>query len=384
MSASAAQLSSDLLATIQAEHPRLVRFCRHLTGDPNAAEDLAQETLLIAWQKRHTITDIDGLAYWLTAIARNCCRAWGRRHRRDLSRCVDVEPLDASPGDLDDQVAHDGDVTVELEREELATLLDQAMALLPAETRTLLVQHYLDAQPQGELAARFDLAPGTVAVRLHRGRLALRRALLDNFPEQAAAYGFVPTPQDRWQRTHLWCFRCGKHRLLGQHDREQGVLRFRCPEPCTFVGTDLTHSQLPFLRQVKAYKPAFKRVLQDIHAYYLQNAEPGTVPCRRCGRRLPLQVGTPPHLPLHTDAIYAWCEHCRLGPGAESWFSLAQSVPAVLAFWQAHPRMRALPVRLLEQAGCPALATGFESVTDAARIEVFFARHTFQVIHVET
>ncbi len=45
------------------EQPRLVRFCSCLTGDSYAAEDLAQETLLIAWRQRHKVTDPSGFTY---------------------------------------------------------------------------------------------------------------------------------------------------------------------------------------------------------------------------------------------------------------------------------------------------------------------------------
>ena len=35
---------------LAAERPRLVAFCAHLSGSWDAAEDLAQETLLEAWR----------------------------------------------------------------------------------------------------------------------------------------------------------------------------------------------------------------------------------------------------------------------------------------------------------------------------------------------
>jgi RNA polymerase sigma-70 factor (ECF subfamily) len=65
-----------------AERARLVRLCAVLTGDAEAAEDFAQETLLEAWRHRHKLTDTCGADRWLTAIARNVCLRWGRRPRQ--------------------------------------------------------------------------------------------------------------------------------------------------------------------------------------------------------------------------------------------------------------------------------------------------------------
>ena len=378
MSAQPTQNITRFLGMIQNEQPRLIRFCQYLTGDNQAAEDLAQETLLIAWQKQEEITDPGGLAHWLTAIARNVCQNWLRRRSREQQ--YQIKPVQPPEGQftIEDMLADDFDVTVALERDELATLLDRAMGLLPAETRSLLMQHHLNSLPQTELAERFGLSSGNVAVKLHRGRLALRQVLLENFREDATAYGFVSAAQDVWQRTHIWCFQCGEHRLLAQHDRQAGVLCFKCPE-CNLS----TYSERPFLRQMKAYKPAFKRILADVHDYYLMSDESGVVPCFRCGLPVRLRLGTPPNMPNHHNAIYAWCTHCGTGHGAESWMSLAHSVPNVRQFWQAHPRMHVLKAQTIERDGHPAVITGFKSLTNANRITVIFDLNTFQILHIE-
>jgi DNA-directed RNA polymerase specialized sigma24 family protein len=45
---------------LPAEHARLVRLCTHLTGDRDAADDLAQETLIEAWRQQHKLVDPQG------------------------------------------------------------------------------------------------------------------------------------------------------------------------------------------------------------------------------------------------------------------------------------------------------------------------------------
>ena len=76
------------------ERRRLVRLCAVLTGDPAAADDLAQETLLEAWRIRDRLADPTGRRAWLDAIARNVCHRWRVRTARPTS-----QPLRASAPD---------------------------------------------------------------------------------------------------------------------------------------------------------------------------------------------------------------------------------------------------------------------------------------------
>ena len=68
------------------------------------------------------------------------------------------------------------------------------------------------------------------------------------------------------------------------------------------------------------------------------------------------------------------------GIGNVHWRAL--ELPAGLAFWRAHGRIRTLPDRDVEAAGGPAIVSRFESATGSARLEVVFARDTLEVIGV--
>src|SRR6476619_1827962 len=65
------------------EREHLVRLCAAITHDRDAAEDLAQETLLEAWRNAHKLHDPAGADRWLAAIARNVCRRSARRQGRN-------------------------------------------------------------------------------------------------------------------------------------------------------------------------------------------------------------------------------------------------------------------------------------------------------------
>jgi RNA polymerase sigma factor (sigma-70 family) len=208
-------------------------LCARITDDVDAAEDLAQETLLEAWRHAHKLQDPDGYAPWLSAIARNVCLRWRHRQGREglhLARPGLQHGEDTSI--LLNAQADDFDLEVELERHELATLLDRALALLPADTRAALVERYVGETPLAEAAARLGMSDSGLKARLHRGKLTLRRVLVRDFPDESAAYGILPADTHTGQETRIWCSQCGQARLLGIFDRERGELSLGCPH-CT-------------------------------------------------------------------------------------------------------------------------------------------------------
>src|SRR5258708_21448956 len=182
----------DFIKLESTDRARLVRLCLRYSGDPHAAEDLAQETLIEAWRNQHKVTntDQDGQAKWLSAIAQHICQRWERNKKRDSERFGD---LDLEQEDLQAEAPA---LEFDLERDELANLLDKAMALLPPETRNVLVARYLEEAPQAQVAARLNMSESAVAVRLHRGKLALRRILTDELQPDTNPNGV--------QETRIW------------------------------------------------------------------------------------------------------------------------------------------------------------------------------------
>jgi RNA polymerase sigma-70 factor (ECF subfamily) len=58
-----------------------------------------------------------------------------------------------------------------------AMLIEEALASLSIEHRTVIVRAYYGGLPIAEIAAELDIPPGTVKSRLHYGLRALRLAL---------------------------------------------------------------------------------------------------------------------------------------------------------------------------------------------------------------
>src|SRR5437660_1100031 len=125
-----------LEGALAGERLRIVGLCATLTRNVDVAEDLAQEVLLEAWRSIERLRDAEQFSHWLSGIARNVCLRWERKQGSYLAHLALPPADDEMP--LEEQLAADVDLEIELERKELVELLDRALAVLPATTRAVL------------------------------------------------------------------------------------------------------------------------------------------------------------------------------------------------------------------------------------------------------
>ena len=283
--------------------------------------------------------------------------------------------------------ADQDDFTVDLERAELADLLDRALALLPAESRRVLVEKYIDELPLGEIAGRLGLSTGAVAVRLHRGRLALRRVLTTDLRQAAAGYGLAAPADDGWQETRIWCPICGQRRLIGRLVPSAGELALRCADCTPAPNMYIAYAQLPELMHgLKSYKPALSRLMAGRMSIYRRSRVGRIAPCLFCGHPTRLRDGLPSDAPetLHQiNPLYITCERCG-ETTSTAHAAIALCLPEGQRFWKAHPKIRLQSTAEIDSAGSSAIVSSFASLTDSARFDVVTTRATVEVIGVHT
>ena len=165
VSSSAAGLPQpDLVAAI----PRLRRYAQVLTGNPTRADDLLQDTLLRAWDKRRLWQAGSDLRAWLFTIMHNVHVNQVALARREAGN-ISLDSEDEYGAAL--QVAEHGN---QLDRIELRELV-QLMGRLPAEQREVLLLAAVEELRYDEIAAALAIPIGTVMSRLSRARDKLRR-----------------------------------------------------------------------------------------------------------------------------------------------------------------------------------------------------------------
>lgn len=367
---------------LPSEHARLTALCDYLTGDSAVAEDLAQETLIEAWRLQHRLHNPAGYRQWLSAIARNICLRWSRAHQRELAHVLQLDQEEQI--DILENVVPDAlDLELELERGELAQLLDRALALLPQDTRIALIERYINEAPQAEIARQLGVSEGAVEAKLQRGKLTMRRVLSTEMREDALAYGLVVNTFNEDQETRIWCPQCGKHRLIRRSPQDTSQLNTYCPacdpEPDAFFAQT---NWLPIFEGVKGTRPLLNRFERWVDAYVRPALSSGSLRCWRCKHITPLHLYLPPYVPpssKHYRGVSVKCQHCR-STSYSTLYGIVLATPQGQKFRSAYQRIYRLPQREVEYNGRDALILGFQTMDGSHQLEVLFARDTYEIL----
>lgn len=119
----------------------IVRRCRGMLGDPDEAQDAAQEVFVLVMNRGHQFRGEAELSTWIYRITTNHCLNRIRGDRRRSARAE--QSLDW--GDLAPADPYD--------RYRLKTELTELLAGLEPLDQAILVHRYLDGMTQAEIAA---------------------------------------------------------------------------------------------------------------------------------------------------------------------------------------------------------------------------------------
>ena len=158
---------------VAAEHGRFVyALAYRLTGSPADAEDLAQDVLLRVRTAlaRYRPGSLEG---WLLRITTNLFYDRVRHRARHP-----VEPLESLDNPAEHPMASPSPTPEDSAlRGELRTVVQQALAALPAQFRVAVLLCDIYQMSYEEIAATMGWRIGTVRSRIHRGRALLREQL---------------------------------------------------------------------------------------------------------------------------------------------------------------------------------------------------------------
>jgi len=158
-----------LVTFCRTEWPRLVGALALYTGDPELAQEIAQETLARVARDWQRVSSLDAPGAWAHRVALNLARSHFRRLRVARAATARLEHASATNsvgGDPADAVA-----------------VRAAVAALPERQRRALVLRYFVDLPVGEVAAAMGCPEGTVKTLTSRALATLRRSgLVDPDP----------------------------------------------------------------------------------------------------------------------------------------------------------------------------------------------------------
>lgn len=153
---------------VERHERRVYNLALRMTGREEDARDATQDAFLTALRKLSSFRGDAAFTTWLHRIAVNACYDLLRKRVRSpmLERVVDDE-FSHEPPPSPDHAA----------QTELSIDVRRALMDVPEDYRVVMILHDVQDLPYNEVAAIVGVPVGTVKSRLHRGRVALAKAM---------------------------------------------------------------------------------------------------------------------------------------------------------------------------------------------------------------
>jgi RNA polymerase sigma-70 factor (ECF subfamily) len=151
---------------VERHERRVYNLALRMCGHEEDARDATQEAFLTALRKLSSFRGEAAFTTWLHRVTVNACYDLLRKRGRAplLSRREDHEP---EPPAWPDH-AEATDLSIDVQR---------ALLAVPEDYRVVMILHDVQDLPYEDVAAIVGIPVGTVKSRLHRGRVALARAM---------------------------------------------------------------------------------------------------------------------------------------------------------------------------------------------------------------
>ena len=189
------QGDADAFETLVREHQtRVYNLALRMTGSPEDAMDISQETFLKAWRTLGRFRGDCSLGSWLYRIASNLCIDLMRKNKRrqtDKLVSLDDPGEDGRPLELPDV---SGDPQRVLETAEGRQAVRDCVDALPEQQRQILLLRELGGLSYEEIARQLGLELGTVKSRIFRARAKLAELL-----QERGTFAPAPASNDRNQ-----------------------------------------------------------------------------------------------------------------------------------------------------------------------------------------
>lgn len=159
----------------------IYRLARHITQNPEDAEDVLQETFLKAYEHLGDFQGNSKFYTWLVRIAVNQALMKLRKRKTDASVSLD-DPYDTGEESLVREIAvWEPNPEQTYSQEEIRAILEKAVDSLPPTFRAVFALRDIEELSTEETAAALNLSIPAVKSRLLRARLRLREKLTRYF-----------------------------------------------------------------------------------------------------------------------------------------------------------------------------------------------------------
>ncbi len=152
-------------------------FCKHLTNNPLEADDLYQDTFLMAIELKEKIEYSKNPKSYLLSIA---LRIWKNKKRKFAwrKRIADVQSI-ADERDVDMGESAELSLEERITMKEKDESIRMAVDRLPERFKVVVLLFYMEDLSTAQIAETMKIPIGTVLSRLHQARKILKKELED-------------------------------------------------------------------------------------------------------------------------------------------------------------------------------------------------------------
>lgn len=167
---------------VRRHQDKVYRLAMRLTRDEARAQDAMQDAFLQVFRKIDQFQEQSAFTTWLYRITVNAALMRMRSERRHRETSLeDASPRYTEAGEIAEPVADwSAAVDDEAANRELARHAAKAIDELPETYRSVFVLREMEDLSTEDVAQILELTVPTVKTRLHRARLALRKALAEH------------------------------------------------------------------------------------------------------------------------------------------------------------------------------------------------------------
>jgi RNA polymerase sigma-70 factor (ECF subfamily) len=168
-------------ALVDRHKERAMTLALRIVGEREDAEEVVQDAFLRAFRNLEQFRGESRFSTWFYRILYNACMA------RVTRRPKRGEPVNYGDEAIEMIESDEPSVQHALENEEEQAVLQEEITRLPETFRTALTLFYVQELSYDDMASILQMPLGTVKTNLSRGRLLLRKRVLERLKEEVNA-----------------------------------------------------------------------------------------------------------------------------------------------------------------------------------------------------
>ncbi|CAD7823534.1 ECF RNA polymerase sigma-E factor [Chryseobacterium aquaeductus] len=158
--------------------PKLLGICRRYIADLQTAEDLLQDSFILAMQKSHQLKDEKALFGWLKTIVVNNALQYIRSNSKEIFVSTEISEIPEQSTEMNNSSTEKNHVLAyDFTREELLKSIDS----LPLHHRSVFNLYFIENHSHQEIAKLLGINVNTSKSHLLRAKKSVQNYLLNNF-----------------------------------------------------------------------------------------------------------------------------------------------------------------------------------------------------------